>query len=48
MGIKNIEELVDRIVAKWVLRGLYNLDEAKAQLLFKKTKSFALKDKPKW
>ena len=48
LGITNIQELDDRMAAKWIVRGLQNSQENWAILLFKNMKKFTLKGKPKW
>ena len=48
MGITNIQEMTDRMAAKWIVRGLQNPQETWAILLFRNMKKFTLKGKPKW
>ena len=48
LGITNIQEMVDRMATKWIVRGLQNPKETWAILLFRNMKKFTLKGKPKW
>ena len=48
LGIIDIKDMADRLAAKWILRGLLNVSEAWAYMLFKKINTFDLKEKPKW
>lgn len=48
LGILNIEEMADRIAAKWNLRGIIQLEKNWAWLLNRKNYQFSLKGHHKW
>ena len=48
MGIIKFQEMADRMVVKWILRGLLNWSEICAKLMFRKSDKLGLKGKEKW